>query len=69
MSLEMRRYDTIRNFRVAAVEEAYFIRPEKLYRPPAPPRVIQYVRDSLPQGKYASVDAALVAVRLAFNGR
>lgn len=74
MSREAQRLSTIENFRVAEVTEAYFYKPNPLYRPPQPwskkfDPGFSYAKISLPKKKYASVDEALEAVREAFYVR
>ena len=67
---ENQRYNTVKNFRVAEVETAFFIRPNPLYRPRPAWKVdpgFSYARISLPKGKFATVDAALAAYRKAFH--
>jgi hypothetical protein len=66
MSYENKRYKTIEHQRVAAVEEAFFIRAEKLYRPHSIDIGVRYHPDDLPKGKFGSTEAALAAVRETF---
>lgn len=74
MSYESKRYEQVENFRVDAVAEAYFYKPNPLYRPPQPwskrfDEGFSYAPISLPKGKYATVEEALEAVRKKFYVR
>lgn len=67
---EDQRYNTVNQFRVAAVESAFFIKPNPLYRPPPVWRAdpgFSYARISLPKGKFATVDDALKEYRKVFH--
>lgn len=63
---EHKRFEQVSMFRVDAVEDNYFRKPEPLYRKPQPWEVkpgFAYSNASRPEGKFPTVEAALAAVR------
>jgi hypothetical protein len=72
MSYESQRYERVENFRVEEVSEAYFYKPNPLYKPRQHwqrDEGFSYAPISLPKGKYATVEEALEAVRKKFHVR
>jgi hypothetical protein len=69
MSREAERYETIKNFRVPDVVDAYVRRPEKLYRKPDEGQVVTiYDLGSFGEQQFSSTDDMLAAVRRALDG-
>lgn len=67
MTNELARFKRVSDFRVDAVEQAYFRRPEPLYpKRDAPTTVVQYVGFS--NKSHATVDEALAAVKRELDG-
>lgn len=70
MSREAERYETIKNFRVQEVVDAFVRRPEKLYRKVTEEQVVTvYNLGSLGKQQFSSTEEMLAVVRSKLNGR
>ena len=71
MSYESRRYETVEQFRVGEVQEAFFYRREPLLRSEAPWQIdegFKYSKASLPKVKSKSIDELLEETRKVLDG-
>lgn len=69
MSREAERYETIKNFRVAEVVDAYVHRPEKLYRKvEQQEEVTIYNLGSFGEKQFSSTEDMLATIRSTLDG-